>query len=102
MKKKMIILTASILVVCLVVVGFGGFFVYQAFTGPMYQPGMVRSEKGLGAPLDPPPQPGEEGVWLVEPDIRLHYFISGDGKPALVIHGGPGNPSLKPWTGWKG
>jgi proline iminopeptidase len=97
--KKMIIILAAIVVGCLIVAAVGGYFAWQGFTGPMYQPGMIRAEKNLGAPLDPPAQPGEAGVWLVEPDIRLHYFASGEGNPVLVIHGGPGNPSVNPWSG---
>ena len=100
--KKMTIVIASIAVVILAVAGVGGYFLYQSFTGPMYQPGMVRAEKDLRAPLDPPAQPAEPGVWLVEPDIRLHYFTSGEGKPALVLHGGPGYPYLQPWSGLEG
>ncbi len=96
--KKMIII-ASILIVCIAAVAIGGYFLYQSFTGPLYQPGDVRAGKNLGAPLDPPAQPAEAGVWLVEPDIRLHYFAAGEGKPALVIHGGPGTPPVKSWTG---
>jgi proline iminopeptidase len=66
---------------------------------PLYLPGMVREGKNLRAPLDPPAQPGEPGFWQVEPDIRLHYFASGEGKPVLVLHGGPGFPYVKPWAG---
>jgi proline iminopeptidase len=102
MKKKMIILIVSILVVCLAAAAVGGYFLYQSFTGPMYQPGMVRAEKDLRAPLDPPAQPDEPGVWLVEPDIRLHYFTAGEGEPVLVLHGGPGYPFLNPWSGLEG
>lgn len=97
MKKKIIV--ASILFICLVAAAVGGYFLYQSFTGPLYRPGMVRAEKDLRAPLDPPPQPAEPGAWLVEPDIRLHYFTSGEGKSVLIIHGGPGNPSVNPWSG---
>jgi proline iminopeptidase len=100
--KKMIIVIASIVVAILAVAGIGGYFLYQSFTGPMYQPGMVRAEKDLRAPLEAPTQPDEPGVWLVEPDIRLHYFTSGEGKPVLVLHGGPGYPYLKPWSGLEG
>jgi proline iminopeptidase len=102
MKKKMIIGVASLCTVCLAAVAGGGYIAYQAFTGPMYQPGDIRAEKNLGAPLDPPAQPGVPGVWLVEPDIRLHYFSSGTGAPVLIVHGGPGNPSVKPWSGLEG
>jgi proline iminopeptidase len=100
--RKMIIVIASIAVVCLAVAAVAGYFLYQSFTGPMYQPGMVRAEKDPRSPLDPPAQPGEPGVWLVEPDIRLHYFASGEGKPVLVVHGGPGYPFVKPWGGLEG
>ncbi|MGB7539685.1 MAG: alpha/beta hydrolase [Anaerolineales bacterium] len=100
--KKMLIIIASILIVCIAVAAVGGYFAYQSFTGPLYQPGDVRAGKDLRAPLDPPPQPAEPGVWLVEPDIRLHYFTSGEGKPVLVLHGGPGFPFLKPWSGLQG
>jgi proline iminopeptidase len=97
--KKMTIILLSILIVCIAAAAVGGYFVWQSFTGPMYQPGMVRAEKDLRAPLDPPVQPADPGVWLVEPDIRLHYFTSGEGKPVLVLHGGPGYPYINPWTG---
>jgi proline iminopeptidase len=100
--KKMPIIILSIVAVCLVAAAIGGYFIYQSITGPMYSPGMVRAEKGLSAPLDPPAQPAEAGVWLVEPDIRLHYFTAGSGKPALILHGGPGYPYLTPWTGLEG
>ena len=97
--KKWLYILIPVLVVCLVVAGIGAYFVWQGMTGPLHQPGMVRAEKNLRAPLDPPAQSGESGFWQVEPDIRLHYFTSGKGKPALVVHGGPGYPSAKPWSG---
>jgi proline iminopeptidase len=100
--KKMTIIIVSILIVCIAAAAIGGYVVYQSFTGPMYKPGMVRAEKDLRAPLDPPAQPNESGVWLVEPDIRLHYFTSGEGEPVLVLHGGPGYPFLNPWSGLVG
>ena len=96
--KKMVII-ASILVVCVAAVAVGGYFLYESFMGPLYQPGDVRAGKNLDAPLDPPAQPAEAGVWLVEPDIRLHYFAAGEGKSALIIHGGPGTPPVNSWTG---
>ncbi len=100
--KKMLFIIIPIVVICLAVIAVGGYFLWQSFTGPLYQPGMVREGKDLRSPLDPPQQPGEPGVWLVEPDIRLHYFTSGEGKLVLVLHGGPGYPFLKPWGGLEG
>ena len=32
-------------------------------------------------------------------DISLHYFTQGEGKPVLIIHGGPGIPYTKNWSG---
>jgi len=97
--KKMPIIIVTILIICIATAAVGGYYMWQSFTGPLYQPGMVRAEKDLGAPLDPPAQPDEPGVWLVEADIRLRHFSSGEGIPVLVVHGGPGNPSVKPWSG---
>jgi proline iminopeptidase len=77
----------------------GGFFVWRWMTGPLYRPGMVRAGKNLRGPLDPPPQPGQAGFWQVEPDVKLHYFTSGEGTPVVVVHGGPGYPPAKPWRG---
>lgn len=88
-----------IVVAVLAVLSFAGYFAWYRITGPMYQPGMVRAGKNLRASLDPPPQIGQAGFWQVEPDVRLHYFSSGRGEPVLVIHGGPGHPATKPWTG---
>jgi proline iminopeptidase len=100
--KKMTILILSIVAVCLVAAAIGGYFIYQSITGPMYTPGMVRAGKDLSAPLDPPAQPDEPGVWLVEPGIRLHYFTAGAGAPVLILHGGPGYPYLTQWSGLEG
>jgi len=91
---------ALIIVLAVVaIIAAAGYFVWYRMTGPMYRPGMVRAAQNLRAPLDPPPQAGQSGFWQVEPDVRLHYFASGQGEPVLVIHGGPGYPSVKPWSG---
>jgi proline iminopeptidase len=65
----------------------------------LYEPGMVCAEKNLRAPLTPPPQAGDPNFWLVEPDVKLYHFAVGKGRTALVVHGGPGRPHLKPWAG---
>jgi len=77
----------------------GGYFVWRWISGPLYRPGMVRAAQNLRAPLEPPRQPEPDGFWRMEPDVRLHYFASGSGEPVLVVHGGPGYPHLKPWSG---
>ncbi len=72
---------------------------------PLYQPGMVRSEKNLHSSLTPPSQGGDPDFWTVENGIKLYHFAVGNGTPVLVIHGGPGNPmheamdGLQPLTG---
>lgn len=68
--------------------------------GSLYKPGQLRTEKGLRSPLAPPSQEGvKPNHFKVAEDILLHYFHSGEGKPVLVIHGGPGFPPTKPWDG---
>jgi len=76
-----------------------GFEVWGAEYKPLYEPGMVRAERNLRAPLSPPPQGGDPNFWVVEPDIKLYHFDVGKGRTALVVHGGPGRPHLKPWAG---
>jgi proline iminopeptidase len=99
MKKKWILILIPLLVVCIAVAAVGGNYAYQWLTGPLYQPGLVQAQINLRAPLDPPAQPVAPGFWQVEPDVRLHYFASGEGAPVLVVHGGPGYPFVKPWSG---
>jgi proline iminopeptidase len=97
--KKWLIVLIPVTILCLAAVAFGVHYIQQWLTGPIYAPGQVRAEVNLRAPLDPPAQPGQPGVWQVESDVQLHYFSSGNGAPVLVIHGGPGYPSTKPWSG---
>ncbi|MBP7737431.1 MAG: alpha/beta hydrolase [Spirochaetes bacterium] len=78
-----------------------GYFWYT-MGRPLYRPGMVRSGDNLRAPLDPPRQTGGAEYWLVEKDIRLYHFSSGQGKKVLVVHGGPGYPFEKPLAALKG
>jgi proline iminopeptidase len=87
------------------VIGVGGVLVaavgvlWYWMGQPLYQPGMVRAGKNLSAPLAPPPQTGDDSFWQVEADVRLHHFSAGEGRPVLVIHGGPGIPYVSPWSG---
>jgi len=96
MKRK--ILFISLGVVLLVIGLVAGGFWYMS-TQPLYKPGMVRAEKNLAAPLDPPTQPANPDTWLVEPGIELHHFAAGEGRNVLIIHGGPGEPFVQPISG---
>lgn len=66
---------------------------------PLYTPGMVRAGTNLRGPLETPRQSGEHSYWQVEEDIRLHYATQGQGRPVLVVHGGPGYPIHGPLEG---
>jgi len=90
MKKSLVFLIAIILVLG----------VPLSSSGALYKPGQVRTGKGIRSPLTPPSQEGvKPNHFKVAEDILLHYFQSGEGKPVLVIHGGPGFPPSKPWEG---
>ncbi|UCF79558.1 MAG: alpha/beta fold hydrolase [Candidatus Eiseniibacteriota bacterium] len=65
---------------------------------PLYRFGSVSSEKNLTAPLEPPEQV-DGAVWQVEPGIGLHLDAFGEGRPVLVVHGGPGIPYASAWKG---
>ncbi|MGD2142947.1 MAG: alpha/beta hydrolase [Anaerolineae bacterium] len=95
MKKMLIIIALVVLVLAAVV---GGLFWYLT-NQPLYKPGMVRAGKNLRAPLAPPAQPDDEHRWKMEPDIELHHFSAGQGRDALIVHGGPGYPYTEPWPG---
>lgn len=82
------------------VLGVGAALMWWWMGQPMYEPGDVRAEKDLGAPLDPPPQ-NVEGAWKVEPDILLRTFASGAGRDILFVHGGPGFPPAEPYAGFE-
>ena len=68
--------------------------------GSFYKPGTLKQERGLRSPLEPPSQEGvEPHFWKVSDDILLYYFKYGNGKPILVVHGGPGFPPSEAWEG---
>lgn len=94
--KKVILIIAGIFVVLLV---GGGLYFWDMTQKPLYEPGMVRTEKNLAAPLTPPAQTQNAETWLVEPGIKLHHFSDGNGEKVLVIHGGPGSPFVSPAAG---
>lgn len=92
MKRKNIFIVLGMLVLALVVIA-GGFW-YMS-TQPLYKPGMAREMTSL----TPPEQPAGSENWLVEPGIALAHFAAGEGRNVLVIHGGPGRPFLQPMSG---
>lgn len=92
MKRK---LSIAGLVVLLLIAGMVVWF-FASMGQPLYRPGMVRAEKNLRGPLEPPEAQEGDRFWSVEPDIRLHHFSIGQGRPVLVIHGGPGYPLRLP------
>jgi proline iminopeptidase len=86
-------------VVLLLGLAVGGYLLWRAMTGPLYMPGMIRAGTNLRGPLDPPKRAGGDSYWQVEPDIRLFYTTQGQGRPILVVHGGPGYPVHGPIAG---
>lgn len=66
----------------------------------LYTPGKLSLDKSLKDTLIPPDQKGvKENFWKVEDEIFVYHFSQGEGKPVLIIHGGPGMPPSKPWKG---
>jgi proline iminopeptidase len=98
MNKTVKILAMVAGLVVLVVAVAGGSFWYMA-RQPLYEPGEVQRGEALRGPLTPPAQSGEPDFWQVEEDIELYHFTQGDGRPVLVIHGGPGFPFAEPLPG---
>jgi proline iminopeptidase len=95
MRKKMIIIPFVAILLLIII----GALMWHFMGAPLYAPGMVRAQKNLRGPLEPPPQSAESGFWLVEDDIRLHFTAQGQGRPLLVMHGGPGYPVHRPLAG---
>lgn len=95
-RLRLILIVAAVLVIALIA---GGGLLWYMTTQPLYTPGMVRAEKNLRAPLTPPEQSKDPAFWNVEADIRLHHFAVGQGKPVLIVHGGPGYPYTQSWAG---
>ena len=91
-KRRLLIVLALVGVV--VAAGFA--IVDWMMKQPLYQFGSVRSGENLRGSLKPPTQT-DESRWQVESDISLHFDAYGDGKPVLVVHGGPGIPYAHAW-----
>jgi proline iminopeptidase len=96
MRKKMLIWIGVTTVILLI----AAYLCWQYMIGaPLYTPGMVRAGTNLRGPLEPPKQAGENSYWQVEDDIRLFVTTQGEGRPVLVVHGGPGYPVHGPLQG---
>lgn len=66
----------------------------------LYSPGKLSQDKNLKETFVPPDQKGvDEHYWKVEDKIFLYHFSQGEGRPVLIIHGGPGMPPYAPWKG---
>jgi len=90
--KKYIIIAVIVIVIII-----AGYTLYSMMTSPMYEVGNVSkkvSSEGLIVP-----EQKTENTWEVEGGIFLRYFKEGEGKPVLIIHGGPGIPYATPWSG---
>src|SRR5437867_4440060 len=94
---KHILSTVAALFALLLVLA--GVWFWRSLGKPLYQPGMVRSGLNLRAQFDLPTQGKDAAFWTVEKDIRLHHFSHGQGRPVVVLHGGPGYPIGKPLPG---
>lgn len=65
----------------------------------MFEPGTVAARIGeKGGTLEPPSQAGMSAEeWRVTNQVVLHHRSVGAGPDLLLLHGGPGYPSLTPW-----
>ena len=81
------------------IIGLIAYFLYRAFTGPIYSPGDLTIKDKYRHVLEASSQSDRPNFFELNDDISLHYFTQGEGEPALVIHGGPGIPYTKSWSG---
>lgn len=110
-RNKLILGCSGGLVLALVAVG--GWFYWQMGEAT-YVPGSAGqgfSASGLSldpagplkikVPMDQEPAAVSTFALETEPGITIRGLASGaaDGKPVIVVHGGPGFPSTQPWAG---
>jgi len=88
-KKKLPIVLAAFLAVALAAAAV----LWRMMTGPLYHPGDVRASN---RPLEPLADAGPNR-WVAGPGVELHHFEQGQGRAALMVHGGPGFAPEKPW-----
>lgn len=92
MLKKLLLAGAALFGLFVIAIALLGWWAYVKFTGPIYVPGNLAS----AAPRLQPPKQDDAGSWTVEPDVELHHFSVGTGRPVLFVHGGPGFPMREP------
>lgn len=86
--------------VVVVLVGIAAVYMFWQMGQPLYKFGSVKKAENLRSPLEPPEQT-DLSVWRVESDISLHFDVYGEGRPVVIIHGGPGIPYANAWKGLK-
>jgi proline iminopeptidase len=96
MKRKTKSISLAIAVVLFLIVGAGWLF-WQQIKKPLYTPGSLSSEADITAPE----QKKDSEYWQMGDDIEIFHFSEGTGRNVLIIHGGPGYPYRKPWTGFQ-
>ncbi|MCG9127951.1 alpha/beta hydrolase [Candidatus Poribacteria bacterium] len=84
--------------IVILIIGIGGIYMFWQMGQPLYTFGSVGLGENLRSSLIPPEQ-NNPNQWQVESDISLHYDAYGNGRPVLIVHGGPGIPYAKPWEG---
>ncbi len=96
--KKVLIITAIIILVILVG-GFAFFFFFMGNNGPLYHPTDLSKAIAEGEiDINPPQQNSfNNNNWKVTEDISLYHFSDGNGKPILMLHGGPGHAFDEKW-----
>ena len=67
--------------------------------GPLYIPGDLTTKEDYSHLLREVEKEDRPGYFELDDDISLFYKAYGDGKPVLVIHGGPGIPYKDSWKG---
>lgn len=86
--------------VVVVLAGIAAVYMFWQMGQPLYKFGSVKTAENLRSPLEPPEQT-DSSVWRVESDISLHFDVYGEGRPVVIIHGGPGIPYANAWKGLK-
>ena len=97
MKKPLKIVLISVGTIG-VLFGIAVVFMFWQMGKPLYTFGSVTAGENLRSPLEPLEQT-DSTKWQVASDISLHFEVSGKGRPVIIVHGGPGIPYAKAWTG---